>query len=57
MFFKYFEQLKDHQIGKVSEPPPLRLLIHGGPGVGKSFVADRLIHIARSLNYEVMRMS
>ncbi len=45
---------KDRQIGKASEPPHLRMLIHGGTGVEKLFVVDPLIQIARSINYEVI---
>jgi hypothetical protein len=36
----YFDKLRKFKDGQLAKPKPFHLLIHGGPGTGKSFLAE-----------------
>ncbi len=49
----YFQQLVESRAGRRPKPKPLRLLVHGGPGTGKSFLAECIHQAATDLNLEI----
>ena len=53
----YFKSKKESLRGNAASPKPFNLLIHGGPGTGKSFLANRVVKAAESLNLRVISMA
>ena len=53
----YFQQKKRNLEGNPSTPRPFHLLVHGGPGTGKSFLANRMVQAAENLNLRVVSMA
>lgn len=53
----YLKEKKSSFSGRKAAPDPFRLLVHGGPGTGKSFLARRMVQAAESLNFKVVSMA
>lgn len=56
---KTFFKKRKFQIesGSKKRPHPLRFLVHGGPGTGKSFLTNRIKKLSERLNVTVERMA
>ena len=52
----YFKELEAHELDPRSckKPDPPNLLLHGGPGVGKSFLAHKLSHILKDMKRTIL---
>jgi hypothetical protein len=49
----YFSDLRKFKDGRGSHPQPFRILVHGGPGTGKSFLIGSILQAALDVNLTV----
>ena len=50
---KYFAHLRKFKDGRGARPQPFRLLVHGGPGTGISFLVESNFQAALNVNLTV----
>jgi hypothetical protein len=54
LFETYYQQLVESQVStRAPKPQPLRILVHGGPGVGKTFFINRLIALTIQFGFAI----
>lgn len=49
----YFQELRKYRDGCGTKPKPIRLMVHGGPGTGKSFLAKCINELALEYRFTI----